>query len=245
MTDELTIFCAYCGAENPVNAETCVSCKAELVPPHPIVVEGGEIYTLRCIKCGERLPVVDTTGYVTCAYCGLTHAIIAGDGYITVSPAPGVTGSSSIQDFLAMEEAPVGNMPPLPQQAPQNNPYSPNASVPIQWQMDILQKNLYQKTNELKKRQNRRTTGTVLLIMGLLVFILVEIDLANYNTLGVPGGPILFLASIFSFLVGLILLIATGKRGDRRIEIELLSIQREMDQIHGPQNNSSYQGVNR
>jgi hypothetical protein len=245
MTDEMTTYCIYCGTQNPVSAETCVSCNQELILPHPIQMEGGEIYTLRCVKCGERLPVIETQGYVSCAVCGLTHAIIAGDGYLTVSPAPGVTASSSIQDFLAMEVAPVENMPPLPQQAPQGNPYQPNAAIPLQWQIDILQKKFYKKSSELKKRQNRRTTGTVLLIMGLLVFILVEIDLANYNSLGAAGGAILFIASIISFLIGFILLIATGKRGDRRIEAELLSVQRELDQIRDPRNSFPYQGVYR
>ncbi len=245
MTDELTIFCTICGAENPVNTETCVSCKAELEPPHPILMEGGEIYLLRCTQCGERLPVVETQGYVSCAVCGLTHAIIAGQGYLTVTPAPGITGSSSIQDYLATEVQQVpANMPPLPQR-PQGYPYQSNQTIPIQWQIDTLRKTLDRKASELKKRQNRRTRGTVMLFMGLIVDILVIIDAANNGSLGDVFGPIFFVGFFLIFFIGLIILIATGKRKDHKIEAEIAAIQRDLHQLHNPQNTYPTLGVNR
>lgn len=245
MTDELTTFCIYCGSKNPVNAETCVSCKQELLLPHPIQMAGGEIYTLRCTQCGERLPVVETQGYVSCAVCGLTHAIIAGQGYLTVTPAPGITGRSSIQDFMTTEVQQVPtNMPPMPQR-PQGFPYQPNQAIPLQWQVDSLQKTLDRKTSELKKRQNRRTSGTVMLFMGLIVDILVIIDATNNGSLGDVFGPIFLFGFFLIFLIGLIMLLATGKRKDRMIEAEIAAIQRDLRQLYNPQSGYSTPGVNR
>jgi hypothetical protein len=244
MTDELTIFCAYCGAENPVNTETCVSCKAELVPPHPILMEGGEIYTLHCTQCGQRLPVAETQGYVSCAICGLSHAIVTGQGYLTVVPAPGANGMS-IRDFMGMEAAQAPNtMPPLPQR-PQGSPYQPNQAIPLQWQVDSLQKTLDRKTTELKKRQNRRTKGTVMLFMGLIVDILVIIDGTTIGSLGDVIGPIFLFGFFLIFLIGLIILLATGKRKDRMIEAEIAAIQRDLNHSYNPQGGYSTPGVNR
>ena len=245
MTDEMTTYCIYCGTANPATSDTCSSCKSELVVPHPIQMEGGEIYLLRCTHCGERLPVVETQGYVSCAVCGLTHAIIAGQGYLTVIPAPGITGSSSIQDFLATEVQQVPtNMPPLPQK-PQGYPYPPNQAIPTQWQVDSLQKTLDRKTAYLKKRQNRRTTGTVMLFMGLVVDILVIIDATNDGALGDVFGPIFLFGFFLIFLIGLIMALATGKRKDHMIEAEIAVIQKDLYQLHNPQNGYPTPGVNR
>jgi ribosomal protein L40E len=243
MAEELTIYCAYCGAQNPISAETCASCKAELLRPHPILIDGGEIYTLHCMQCGQRLPVAEPQGYVTCAICGLSHAIVAGPGYLTVVPAPGINGSSTIEDFMAIEIRAANNMPPIPQN-PQSTQYQAVPGMQLQWRINELQNNLMQRDKALKKRQNRRTTGTVLLLMGLVVVILDLIDAASNGTLGDVAGPVLFLIFTLVFIIGLILLLATGKRKDRTIESEIWNIQRELNQLSG-QNRYPNQGVNR
>jgi Zn finger protein HypA/HybF involved in hydrogenase expression len=57
-----------------------------MILPHPIQSEGGEIYTLPCDRCGSRIPVVDLEGTVACEHCGQGHAIVQGDGYLTIRP---------------------------------------------------------------------------------------------------------------------------------------------------------------
>jgi DNA-directed RNA polymerase subunit RPC12/RpoP len=89
------IHCTACGAVNLDSSNFCLRCGAELILPHPVQRDGGEIYTLPCSRCGSRLTVAILDGSVVCESCGLSHAVEVGEGYLALRPDAGASPASA------------------------------------------------------------------------------------------------------------------------------------------------------
>lgn len=98
-------YCTACGSKNPVDSNFCGNCGKELIPPHPIQLEGGQIFSLVCENCDSWIMVTETQGTVTCEECGTSYTIEQGEGYLTIRPIEeAVTEDESAEEISEAEE---------------------------------------------------------------------------------------------------------------------------------------------
>lgn len=244
MTESDKIYCLTCGAENLLTAENCVTCGVEMVRPHPIQLAGGDIYALRCTSCGRRLPVVKTEGTTTCLSCGLTHDIIPGEGYLTVKPAPGLPSREAEQDYLLADEPAAINPPILPELDPELQELAA-AKQERNTRIKELETTIRGKTMQLNDRLSRRKGGRVILILSLMGIVFAFVDrglLKIFHSDKVD--PVILILSVFFFIIGLVLMLASGKKGIENLEQEINTRKKELENLQTPQSAGSIQGGN-
>ena len=163
-----TIFCTECGTANPLNAETCCQCQAELMPPHPIQLDGGDIYSLKCEKCRARVVVTEVEGFVHCDECDTFHKIEKGDGYITISAVLKMKLKDA-EAVLAAEDCKPMLLSTLDERLNEMQKTTQNRDV-LTRRLAEVEVSIFKINQEFKKARNRRTTGIVLIPAGIITF---------------------------------------------------------------------------
>ncbi len=245
LTEASMIFCSNCGAQNLLTAETCIACGVEMVRPHPIQLAGGEIYTLRCGNCGRRLPVVKTTGTTTCASCGLTYSILTGDGYLTVTPAPSTALREREQDYILADDAAAVKPPTFPEKDPEIQKLAA-ARAEKNERIARLETTIHVKIMQLKDRISRRKGGLVILLLGLVMMIFPFLDNLVFKLFRSKNiDPILFVVSIPVFLIGFVLMVASGKSGTLKLMEEIKTREAELGELRASQVEKTDAGENK
>ncbi len=244
MAEVEMIYCSNCGAPNSVTAEVCTACSTEIIRPHPIQLAGGEIYILRCTSCGLRLPVVKTEGTTTCASCGLTHTILTGEGYITVSPAPGSTNREVEQEYLLADE-PVAIKPPIVPELSSKLQEQATAREEKNIHIKELETIIRVKTMQRKDRVSRRKGGRIILILSLIGIIAPIVDTGILKSSRSDlVDPIIFIVSVSFFIIGFVLMLASGKKGIQKLEQEINTANLELESLLSMQKNRPDEGGN-
>ena len=194
-----TNFCIECGTANPLNAETCSQCQAELIPPHPIQLDGGDIYTLKCEKCQARVLIQDIDGYVRCSNCDTYHKIEKGDGYITISAVLKMKPKDA-EVVLAAEDCKPMLLSTLDERLNEMQKSYQNCDA-LMRRLSEVELSIQKIYLDSKKARNRRNTGMVLATIGLISFF--AMGALMRSTSSGNGGMFAFLVFL-SFIVGLI-----------------------------------------
>jgi hypothetical protein len=203
--EQASIFCTECGAANPLIAETCSQCQAELIPPHPIELDGGEIYSLKCEKCQARVMVTDVEGFVRCDECDTYHKIEKGDGYLTIH-AVSKMNAKDAESVLAAEDCKPVLLSTLDERLKETQMNTQNRDALVR-RFEEIGASIQRVYNESKKARASRNTGIVQMFVGLIAF-LTTIGLTVSHSDG-SGGMVTVLGFL-SFLVMLVgILVAT------------------------------------
>jgi hypothetical protein len=166
-------------------------------------------------------------GNVVCTACGATYAIVAGPGYLTIQPVSVSTPIVSEADYLLGSAAPQpGRSMPVPSLP----------AVETRSQADLariadLQRGINDKQWLLGERRGRRHGGTILLLVALAVVIFIIYGATHY-ILNDTSGPIVSILTLLTFLIGLILRLASGKGRDRKIQKEIDELNAELTRLN-------------
>jgi hypothetical protein len=231
MIDENMIFCAQCGATNPLESEICSACGNELSRPHPIQIAGGEIYTLRCGQCGQRLPVVKAQGTITCVSCGMVHTIESGPGYLTVRATPGASPNETEEEYLLSDTPPISGTA-IPALNPEIQAMAAAQTQNLRRSKD-LEIGIKVKSTQLKQRASRRTGGVVITLIAAVGIVFSIIDGMNRTVRYGLVDPLIFFFSGIFFFIGLVLLLASGKKKDRKLQQEIAGMNEELSRLSG------------
>jgi hypothetical protein len=160
-----SMFCSRCGALNPLPAEICTSCHKELYPPHPIQLEGGDLHSLKCLKCHARLELYQKKGSVYCHECESFYDIEFENGSLTLRPAKDLTEEK--KKTLTKEKTPKATpiSRPEPELSSSEIPTAEQVQTPSYFEIEnnsvVVQTNsTYPSTSELKSEDTLNETTT-------------------------------------------------------------------------------------
>ena len=226
-----TIFCIECGTANPLNVETCSQCQAELMPPHPIELDGGDIYSLKCEKCQARVVVTEVEGFVRCDECDTFHKIEKGDGYITISAVLKMKPKDA-EAVLAAEDCKPMLLSTLDERLGEirNNTLKRDALISRLKEVDLRIKNM---KHQIDKARQGRSFGIILIPVGVIGIVAINsmIDGGAYFDMGMAG--FIDLLGILCILTGILLTIfAYSGKKKRRLEGDLAAFSTEAVKLH-------------
>jgi uncharacterized Zn finger protein (UPF0148 family) len=226
-----TIYSIECGTANPLNAETCSQCQAELMPPHPIQLDGGGIYTLKCEKCQTRVVIEDIDGHVRCSNCDTYHKIDKGDGYLTIHAVLKMKPKDA-EAVLAAEDCKPMLLSTLDERLNEMRKATQNRDMLVRKLNEVDSKIGHLNKKIAKARQNR-SFGIVLIPVGIIGFVAINsmIDAGAYVDIGMAG--FIDMLSILCLIIGILLVIFSysGKK-NRKLEGDLAGSSAEAVKIH-------------
>lgn len=226
-----TIFCIECGTANPLNAETCSQCQAELMPPHPIQLDGGDIFSLKCEKCKSRIVIEDTDGYVRCSNCDTYHKIEKGDGYLTIHSVLKMNPKDA-EAVLAAEDNKPMLLSTFDERLNDTRNNTQNRDGLVR-KLNEVDARIFNLNKQIAKARRSRSFGIVLIPVGIIGIVVINsmIDAGSYFNMGMAG--FIDLLSILCILAGILLAIFSySGNKKRKLEGDLAGSSTEAVKIH-------------
>jgi len=234
-----TVFCIECGAINPLTAETCSQCQAELISPHPIQLDGGDVYSLKCEKCQAKLLVTDTEGFVHCDNCDTYHKIEKGNGYLTINAVSKINAKDT-EAVLAAEDVNPMLLSTYEERLAEAQQTGQNRDV-LMRRLIELEASMFQITKQQNKSHRGRTFGIILIPVGVVFFFILGMLTRSESSMN--GGMLGFLGilSIIMIITGILVSIFafTGRKKRKldkdlaAVTAEAISIRQELDKFGG------------
>ena len=226
-----TIFCIECGTANPLNAETCSQCQAGLMPPHPIQLDGGDIYTLKCEKCQARLLIEGIDGFMRCSNCDTYHKIEKGDGYLTIHAVSKIS-SKDAEAVLAAEDCKPMLLSTLDERLNEMRKTTLNRDLLIR-KLNEVDARIFNLNKQIAKARRSRSFGIILIPVGIIGIVAINstINGGAYINMGMAG--VIDMLSILCIITGILLAIFSySGNKKRRLEGELAGLSSEAVRIH-------------
>jgi len=167
-----TIFCIECGTANPLNAETCSQCQAGLMPPHPIQLDGGDIYTLKCEKCQARLLIEGIDGFMRCSNCDTYHKIEKGDGYLTIHAVSKIS-TKDAEAVLAAEDCKPMLLSTLDERLNEMRKTTLNRDLLIR-KLNEVDARIFNLNKQIAKARRSRSFGIILIPVGIIGIVAIN-----------------------------------------------------------------------